>query len=264
MRVVVLVPRRSDGGRRDHLWSYLAARWATECPDWPVFEGHHDDGGAFNRSAAINAAASAAGDWDVAILADSDTFVGTDQLHAAVQSAARTGRITFAYDRFAYLSRRMSDRVMEGYQGNWWDGVVWTMPGTCSSMVVVTRQLFDAVGGFDEGFVGWGGEDVAFSLSCQALGDGFDRITGDVWHLYHDPAPHTHDHEWPHRVSRYAQCDGNPELITRLLHELGVIATPEPAPAKPKKAAAKRSAGGVVSSSGPVIVADQGHEIITP
>lgn len=261
MRVVVLVPRRADGGRRDMVWAYVRARWAEQHPDWPVFEGHHDDGGPFNRSAAVNAAAAAAGAWDVAVIADSDTFVGSDQIASAVESAARSGRITFAYDRFVYLGRKMSDRVMEGFVGNWWPGVVWTMPGTCSSMVVVTRGLWDRVGGFDEGFVGWGGEDVGFSLACQALGGGHDRTRGDAWHLYHDPAPHTHDHEWPDRVARYAQCDGDPELMLRVLQELGVLGPAEPPARKPRSK--KMASGGVVARESATVVGEQGPEVLT-
>lgn len=242
MRIAVLVPRRADQARRDRLWEHVAGRWAADHPTWTVVEGL-DPGPTqpFNRSACINAAARAAGEWDVAIIADADSFVGADQSLEAVNVALRTGRITFAYDRFVYLDRDMSDQVMAGYRGNWWDGAKFTMTGTCSSMVAVTRQLWDAVGGFDEGFVGWGGEDIGFSLACQALGGGFERVPGDVWHLYHDPAPHTHDDVWPARVEMYKGPDGDPTAMTELLRELGVLPAAAP-PAKARRAAKKATA----------------------
>jgi len=56
-------------------------------------------------------------------------------------------------------------------------------------VVVVNRRLWDAVGGFDEGFQGWGWEDNAFRSACLTFGDGdFIRLEGTVWHLHHKSA----------------------------------------------------------------------------
>lgn len=221
MRVVVLVPRRADNGRRDEVWSYVLSRWLSEHPDWPIYTGHHDEG-PFNRSAAINRAAAAAGDWDVAIIADSDSFVGPVQIHEAVLRATRSGQITFAYDRFMYLSRVMSDAIMNGYQGMWESGVEWSLPGTCSSMVVVTRDLWDQARGFDEGFVGWGGDDIGFSHACQTFGNGLQRVPGPVWHLHHPTAVHADHDTWVPRCERYALAAYDKPAMRALLDELGV------------------------------------------
>lgn len=217
MRVIVAVPRRADGGHRDRVWNWLRDRWEAEHPDWPVIEGHHHVG-PFNRSAAINRAAS--GPWDVMIIADADSFVSSEQAVAAAEMAARTGQVTFAYDQFAYLSRKMSDRVMGGYLGDWWPGVEWTMTGTCSSMVAVPRRPWDECGGADEGFdTGWGGEDIALSLMLQTFGGGMHRIPGAVWHLWHAPAPRTHD-GWPERIKRYADAAYDRAAMRALIDEL--------------------------------------------
>lgn len=195
MSVAILVPRRADGGRRDELWSWVRDRWERERPDWPIFEGHHDDG-PFNRSAAINAAAEAAGDWTVAIIADGDTFAGTSQAEAAVEAADSTGKIVFGYHRYCYLSRAGSDRVMAGYAGSWERFIEWSHLNACSGMVVVARRLWDKVGGFDPKFVGWGEEDIAFSMACQALAGDHLRVSGDVWHLWH-PVSESNDPTLP-------------------------------------------------------------------
>lgn len=224
MNIAVLVPRRAGHGRRDEVWAWVRDRWRREHPDWPVVEGHHDDG-PFNRSLAVNRASEAAGDWDVAVIADSDSFVGAHQLHKAIDFATATRQITFAYDRFCYLSRAMSDQVMAGFQGMWEPGVEWVLPGTCSSMVIVHRALWDRVGGFDPGFVGWGMEDVAFSLACQTFGRGLRRVEGPVWHLWHPPSPENNGAS-PHwqanvaRMKRYEAAAYNPEAMRALLDEL--------------------------------------------
>jgi hypothetical protein len=220
VRVVVLVPRRADNGRRDEIWAWVKARWQTEHPDWPVVEGFHKSG-PFNRSAAINTAARnrKVGSWDIGIIADADSFVSKDQIELAVEKAGATGQMTLAYDRYCYLSRAMSDAVMAGFTGNWWAGVEWTMPGTCSSMVVVTRALWTDTGGFDERFESWGGEDVAFSHAAQTFGGGLKRITGDVWHLWHAPAVHDNNEANMPLMERYGQASYNVEQMRALLDE---------------------------------------------
>ncbi len=186
MNVVVLVPRRADNGRRDQIWQYVLSRWLAE-HDWPIYEGHHD-GGPFNRAAAINDAARTAGDWDVAVIADSDSFVGPAQINAAVEGCHRDGRMWLAYDKFCYLTRAMSDAIMNGFDGMWETGVEWDMVNTCSSMVVIRRDVWDDIRGFDERFVGWGWEDIAFSHAAQTFGGGLSRTPGPCWHLHHPPS----------------------------------------------------------------------------
>lgn len=221
MKVVILVPRRADNGRRDQLWQYVQNRWVNEQPDWQIHEGVHAvEEGPFNRSMAINRAATAAREWDVAIIADSDSFVGKDQIEAAVELSVRHGQMALAYDRFAYLSHHMSDAIMSGYNGDWWAGVEWYLPGSCSSMVVVTRPVWDEAEGFDEGFVGWGGEDVAFSHKAQTFGGGLQRVPGAVWHLWHPPAVHASNDVWVPRCERYAEVSYNPPAMRALMAEL--------------------------------------------
>jgi hypothetical protein len=226
VNVVALVPRRADGGRRDLVWRWVRARWERDHPDWPVYEGHHNDG-PFNRSAAINRAAEAAGEWDVAVIIDADTFTPQAQVRRAVGVCSRRQRIGFAYHEYRYLDRAMSDLIMGGYEGDWHPGVEFTLTNSCSSCVVVPHRLWEQVGGFDEGFEGWGFEDVAFSLACQALGRGMDRTRGDVWHLHHRPSPENSHRspEWQANRARhllYGDCDYDADKMRALLVELGV------------------------------------------
>lgn len=190
LRVVVVVPRRSDGGRRDELWGYVKRWWGEHFPAWPIIEGHHDDG-PFNRSKAINDALRDR-EWDVVFITDGDSFVDDPrQVAEAVARAAGTGRISFAHNHFVGLKQRPSDAILAGEAtprfptDRWWDD-----RNTASSALAVPRSLWDRVGGFDERFVGWGGEDVAFSLACNVLGGGEERVRGKVWHLWHPQAEH--------------------------------------------------------------------------
>lgn len=175
MKVVVLVPRRADGGQRDRVWRWLKPRLPTA---WPVVEGHHDDGGPFNRSAAINRAAAEAGAWDVAIVNDADCYVP----HAQLELAVRTESMTVAFDEYCYLSQAGTEDVLAG--GDLRPAVEFSDSGLGASPFAITRDLWDRVGGFDEGFVGWGYEDNDFEWRVGNV----DRIPGPMFHLWHPPA----------------------------------------------------------------------------
>lgn len=221
MKVVILVPRRADNGRRDQLWAYVRSRWETEHPTWPIYAGHHDDG-PFNRSAAINAAAAVAGidGWDVAVIADSDSFVGKEQTESAAQVAARTGQMTIAFEWWNALNEPMTDQIIGGFNGYWDTGIMASVQGTCSSMLAVPRSLWDAVGGFDEGFVSWGGEDVGFWRACEALGGGTQRVPGVCWHLYHQSADRPRIAQNIARAELYGAAANDPVAMRDLIDRL--------------------------------------------
>ena len=51
--------------------------------------------------------------------------------------------------------------------------------------------------GFDENFVGWGGEDNAFKLACDQILGPVKRLDGPLFHLWHPPTErnsHTENH----------------------------------------------------------------------
>lgn len=191
MRTVFLVPRRADGGHRDKLWEYARARWQQYFPDVEIFEGHHD-AGPFNRSAAVNRAAAAAGEWDFGIVIDSDVMLSVSQVRAAIARAAETGRVTWGHRRWRGIREDMAIRIVADNRDmgaelsrDELDLIVErTNPLSWSCCIVIPRAVWDDLGGFDERFKGWGFEDMAFqSVVCGLYG--WERIEGDVVHLWH-------------------------------------------------------------------------------
>lgn len=190
MNVRFVTPRRLDGGWRDRLWEFCRAYWQRELPDWPIEEGHHESG-PFNRSAAINRGAE--GDWDVLVILDADVICDAERVAAAAATAHRTGKLTLPYHRRLLLGRRGTRLIInDRMQGSAWEPYIAASEGRrhYSSIVCVPRALWDEVGGFDERFEGWGGEDDAFHTACAVLAGGFERLKGPVWHLWHPTSPH--------------------------------------------------------------------------
>ncbi len=189
MNVVLLTPRRSDGGRRDELCEFSRRWWPENGFDWPHHVAEDNGPGPFCRGRLINEAAKAAGDWDVAVIVDGDVAIDPRQVHAGVRRAVSTGRLVLPYDRYVPLSREMTDRVLEGFDGSWLGDEDRQAAGAAknhvSSVVIVPRALWDRVGGFDPAFEGWGPEDRAFHRACEVLGGKAQRIRGPVFHLWH-------------------------------------------------------------------------------
>ena len=202
MRVVVLVPRRAGVADRDRLWEFVKAWWGENHPDWPIYVGESPDG-PFNRGAAINAAASEAGDWDVALVVDADVVSDPALVAEAVETAARTGRMTFPFTRYRALMEPMTERVLNGYSGDWSRGAKSSMATHVSSVQAVPRLLWELTGGFDERCRGWGHDDTIFAHCCRVLGGGIERIPGVVWHLYHRPAADAKVGQPGHRASSH-------------------------------------------------------------
>lgn len=209
MKARIIVPRLADGGERDRLWAYCRRHWEAELPALEIVEGHHEGDEPFNRSAAINRAAE--GEWDVAVVLDSDSIVDRDQVLAGVELAAKSGELVLPFTNRNMVSEDGTKQILGGYRGSWRRWAKHRERDRVSCCVVVPRALWDAVGGFDERFEGWGGEDEAFEAACRALA-GTRRLPGDLWHLHHAPSPH-HDHGTPlyrqalRLTQRYREAD---------------------------------------------------------
>lgn len=189
---VVLIPYRPDHGHRDQLWHHIRDNYWRHT-GFDVVLGENLDG-PFNRSKAVNTAA--ARDWDIAVIADSDTWVPARQLHHAIDAAKVTGRLVAAFDAVVELSRDFTLGILAGKHtlaGSFGAERVRTQDlETQSSMLVVPRELWDSVGGMDEHFCGWGGEDNAFWKACTLHAGLPERISGNAYHLWHPPAKGKH------------------------------------------------------------------------
>lgn len=219
---VILVPRRPDRGPRDRVWQFIKPHWELI---GPVFEGEHLDG-PFNRSAAVNAASKAAGDWEVAIIIDSDVIVDAAQVREAVQSVRRRGLHVLAYKTRVHIGESTTERIIAGRTVNWNQGREMVLRDSCSSANVIRRDLWDAVDGFDEGFIGWGWEDVAFRYATDCLsGSLMQKVTGTCWHLWHPRSTEVANRADPLQVANrerhelYRRARRDPDAMRSLIAE---------------------------------------------
>jgi hypothetical protein len=75
-------------------------------------------------------------------------------------------------------------------------------------IVVLRRDDYEAVGGIDPRFRGWGGEDISFGWALSVLVGVGHRLDGDLWHLYHPHAAARFNGEVPRGSDAAEQLAG--------------------------------------------------------
>lgn len=187
MRAVILIPYRGGNDRRE--WNWDIARWWLEQLGWPIFTG--DDGGEpFSRAGSVNAAAAAAGGWDVALIGDADTIQELEPAHVAAAEVVDEGAVV-PWNHRTKLSKPASMKIAQLGPSRIGSGdrdpPDRTSPRGGGGTLMVSRAAWEAVGGMDPGFRGYGNEDLAFvaALETLVLGTGIRRAPGRIWHLWH-------------------------------------------------------------------------------
>lgn len=223
MNISVLVPYRPDHGHRDRAWAWIERRWRALLPDVEIVV-HQAPAGAtpaqFNHPWAINRAAERAA-GDVFVVADADTAFDPDWVRAAAGLVA-DGDAPWVLPRYYdQLTEQSTTRLLQGdpagpigaYDVGWrGDSVSW------SGLVVVPREGFEAVSGYDERWAFWGGDDVTFACSMNTLHGPVVRCDGAAMHCWH---PRTHLDAQPgdqhDLMNDYLDASGNPEAMRALI-----------------------------------------------
>jgi hypothetical protein len=141
----------------------------------------------YNRSWTLNAGARAAR-GEVLVLHDNDMICPADYASETL-ARAREGRSFLQLKRFTfYLGQGDSEAVFASgeVRTDLPSVVVQNLHG---ASIAVTRAAYFDVGGFDESFVGWGGEDNEFWDRAESAGTVYGFGYLPFIHLWHAPQP---------------------------------------------------------------------------
>jgi predicted glycosyltransferase involved in capsule biosynthesis len=222
MKFSALIPYIPDNGRRDYIWDHLQERYQRLMPLLEICTGSHNLGGYCRAKAINNAYQKASG--DVFIIVDSDVYF-PDQLLDQIASLINAYPWIVPFEKGIRLTRDASDRLLENGLPDWIslppNEIDHEVTSVGAFMNVVPRTCFEAVGGFDERFVDYGGEDEAFALALDTICGRHGRMGDIIYHLWHQPMQLTPEY---YRVNfplyrRYQEACGDVTKMWSIIHE---------------------------------------------
>ena len=159
----------------------------SRLPSWVRYVHTPAPEAAYNRSWTLNAGARAA-TADVLVLHDNDMICPADYASETL-ARAREGWLFQQPKRFIFnLSQRETETVFASgeVRTNVPSVIVQNAHG---ASIAAMREAYFAIGGYDESFVGWGGEDNEFWDRAETTGRVYDFGYLPFVHLWHAPQP---------------------------------------------------------------------------
>jgi predicted glycosyltransferase involved in capsule biosynthesis len=96
-------------------------------------------------------------------------------------------------------------------------------------LMVFPREAYDLIGGFDERFKGWGGEDVCLLKALDTLYGKHKTIKGNIYHLWHPVYGDTYQsRRWEGQQSgssnwklskQYSKAVNRPSMMKKIIEE---------------------------------------------
>lgn len=189
MSVAVVIPWRDRG--LDPLRSGNLARvrghWSGYRAPLLIADDDRCGDAQFNRSAAYNSGAAAAGDADVLVFTEADIIIDFAQINEAVALAAQSPGLVIPFSEFRAITPEDShwvrlesadpaaceSRTVKGYRGS------------IGAVNVLSRKAFDAVGGYDTHFEGAWYDDDAMKIAFEVCCGPTRWVDGPAYHLHH-------------------------------------------------------------------------------
>jgi hypothetical protein len=198
----VCVPWRGGVPSREAIWAQVQTGLARE--GYTVCVGDSDPDLPFNLCQARNRAAVMAGDVDVLVFNDADTYIPPAQLREAVRMAAEDESLVQPYTRFLSMNPYTGQSVPR----------VCTGPVMNSGNLAIARALFERMGGWDERFTDWGWEDAAFLGLARAIAP-FHAVQGTIVAFEHTRKPEEtmEGAVKPDWIEQYKGAAGDPDRI---------------------------------------------------
>lgn len=188
MRVLVAIPWRSQP---DRVYAHdLTVQRYRELLPTAVFADVDTDHTPFCLAACRNRGVRLAEELgaDVVVLGDADTLPERDPLLEAIEQARYSRFVHLPYTEYRSLGATGTGQHRDGTPLQDCDHV--TIPFATSGVYVTTPATWQACGGQDERYRGWGPEDFSWLIAHRALlGHDPVRHDGRVYALGHNSPP---------------------------------------------------------------------------
>ncbi|MGP3560338.1 glycosyltransferase [Geobacillus sp. BK01] len=221
-RVSILIPYKPDNGIRDVNFNWIKTFYETMVPEAEICVGVSTDE-PFNRARAINLAAKQA-TRDIFVIVDGDIFCDPEVMKEAIRHLQDAPWV-IPFRKIVRISEENSKHLVSAPP--MWPvevadfDIIHTSPFTyVGGFNVIPREHFLAVGGFDERFSGWGGEDDAFSSAVNTLCGHYKRLEHTIYHLWHPVVGYENNPNGERNLllrEQYYAAVGNKEKMKQVL-----------------------------------------------
>jgi hypothetical protein len=228
-------------------WYWLKRYWKKTLPGAEIIIGEDPRplGIPFSKSTAVNDAARKAR-GDVFVIVDADACISGDgvlRCAEEIRAAEKKHRTLWfvPYRKLVRLTKDTSEAIvrLKPQPNMAWPLEGQTVNGTGhwygAMMQIMSHRAFEAVGGWDSRFRGWGGEDYAAMAAMDTLYGPHKTLPSELFHIWH-PAIFTSvltkkgvkRRLWDGQDTmdsnsdlsqRYYRCEGNREKMRRLVNE---------------------------------------------
>lgn len=254
MKVSFLTTFRSNDDYRTANLGRVVSRIISEFSDWEVVVVEQDvegtlassplikninylnvyNPGAFNKSWGMNVAFKRSS-GEILVVCDADMIIQPDDLQRAVSACETELEAVRPFGRLIDMTVEETERFMlhddlpelpdvdRGYDR------VHANEALCMAggVFVIRREFYKRIGGMDERFFGWGGEDDAMSIKMQGLSSNVAISKNAVaWHIWHPRDNcYSHDHYQKNRQLlkqyKFLSKDGLLELCRQQVKTIG-------------------------------------------
>lgn len=204
MKQQIVIPWRDAGCTyRHHHFNFLVDYYSQE---FDIIIS--DNEGDFNRSAARNLGVDRT-ESDIAVIIDADNYIPYDQIYQAIERATKMDKLVKPFYFFGYLTEESTNSFYEFYnipviefEPNYIDPPEKDFTG---GAYVMKKNIWQKIGGMDEGFIGWGAEDDAFHLLCKKKLGRIHTVLGYDFHLYHPAHRVTSEYNYNKLMKEYVR-----------------------------------------------------------
>ena len=223
----IVIPYRTDHGHRERLLQYNISRLRSLVPDAEIVI-QDSKYTIFNRAEARNVGVSRLKKVEYLLLLDADTLFNSDQIERGVEAIENGAPWVIAYDTYCSLTESASAEILRHrpdlYLGEPEPGKTMFKLKSFAGVLLMRKEVFHDVGGYDERFKGWGYEDNAFKDKMDTLHGPFQRVRGNAYHLWH-PRSEEENFGQPNikanemLYNRYGKAKGNKQAMGKLANE---------------------------------------------
>lgn len=217
--VDLIIPYMPDEGLRDKNFHYLTSLWEEHHPSVGIHVGLVQ--GMWNKAKAIDNALKTSS-AEIIIVADADVWCEPRFIVRAAHHVARKRSWSMPHQKVYRMDKATSAQWTPEYRGKVrYDRQPY--PGVPGGGLFVIRREDYNLCPMDPRFVGHSGQDIAWAHSAHTLVGPLYRLSGKLWHLYHEPQPTKRDPEYSkpnfRLMRQYALARGNTMRTRQLVNE---------------------------------------------